>query len=296
MRPEFDAILNDLRGDNLSGATALTVEVSQSLWRICSDPKAKFQRNDVSELAIALVKAQPNMGCIWSLADSLLKAGPTTSEISRVCESTVSHHSSVPGKVADLILPHIKGKSVLTSSSSSAVFNALVRASSDSHLSVFVCESRPLREGVIMARELSNLGIDVTVVADAALSKYSAKADVMLAGSDMINGNGAIGKIGIAHMGLSSRVSVAPFFVLSDSSKFAPASLVDDLRKPDELLEPSITSVRVENVYFEEVSHGMISSIFTESRQMTGPEAAEIASNVQLDERLSSLINRSGSS
>ncbi len=296
MRPEFDTILNDLRGDNLSGATALTIEASKSLWRICSDPKTKLQRNDVSELAVALVRAQPNMGCIWSLADSLLKADPTPIEISRMCESTITHHMSAPGKLADIVLPSIKGKTILTSSSSSAVFNALVKASSDSQLSVFACESRPLREGVIMARELSSLGVEVTVIADAALAKYSAKADVMLVGSDMVNANGAIGKIGIAHMGLSSRAYGTPLLVLSDSSKFVPAPLVDDSRRPDELLEPGLTSVRAENFYFEEAPHGAISSIFTESRQMTGPEAAKIASEVLLDERLSALIGRSGSS
>ncbi|MCJ7562624.1 MAG: hypothetical protein MUO84_06405, partial [Thermoplasmata archaeon] len=285
-----------LRGDALSGATSLTIEVCKSLWGVCNGPENKLRQDDIAELAVGLVRAQPNMGCIWSLADSLLKADPVPLEISRLCESTIAHHSSAPGKIADLVLPSIKGGAVLTSSSSSAVFNTLIKASSDSHLSVFVCESRPLREGVIMANELSNLGVEVTVIADAALAKYSAKVDVMLAGSDMVNGDGAIGKIGIAHMGLSSRASGVPLIVLSDSSKFVPAPLVDDLRKPDELLEPGITSVRVENVYFEEVSHGMISSIFTESRQMTGPEAARIASDVQLDERLSSLFSCSGSS
>ena len=273
MLPELEAVLHHVRADRLSGASAMSLSVCVQLKALCGRFQGATLPEDLDEFAVGLVRAQPNMGSIWNLANGILLRSSDVSSVASFCESMSQHLSNAPVKIAEAAAAEIVGKRVITTSSSSAVFHTLMKASSHRGTSVIICESRPMREGVLMAQELGRMGVNVTVIADAALALFSSETSIAIAGADAVNKSGIIGKIGLAHLTMACDSRNIPLLVLADSSKFAPISLSKDLRDPSELLEPSMPGVSAENRYFEHVSFEHVSAIFSEKGRLSSEDA-----------------------
>jgi translation initiation factor 2B subunit (eIF-2B alpha/beta/delta family) len=270
---ELEAILHQLRADRLSGASALAAHACASLKAVCDRVPGRSLQHDLDEFALAVARAQPNMGSLWTLANGILHRSADASSVASFCEALVDHYPAAAARIAELAAGEVAGKRVLTTSSSSAVFHTMVRASGAPDTSVVVCESRPMREGVLMARELGHLNVNVTVVADAALSLFSHEAAVGLVGADAVNRDGVIGKIGMAHLAMACESRSIPLIVLADSTKFAPVPLSRDLRDPSELLDSASPGVTVENLYFEQVPFKHVDAIFSERGRMSVEDA-----------------------
>lgn len=286
MLPELETILHRMRADRLSGATALVVGVCDPLRSICERLQGHLAQKDLEDFALSLVRAQPNMGGFWTLANGILHRSADVQSVASFCGSMSAHCSSAPAKIAEIASPDISGKRVLTASSSSAVFHTLVKSSSRPGTSVLVCESRPMREGVLMARELGNTGVSVTVIADAALALFSSEAAVALAGADTVNRDGVIAKIGLVHLAMACDSRSIPLLVLADSSKFAPIDLSRDSRDPSEILEPGTSGVTAENRYFEHVPFEKVSSIVSEKGRLSAEDAQRAVWGVKVHPRL----------
>ena len=273
MLPELEAILHRVRADRLSGASALAIGVCDPLRGLCERLQGMSIQGDLVEFALALVRAQPNMGGIWNLANGILHRSADVSSVASFCGSMSLHCASASVRIAEVVASEVSGRRIITTSSSSAVFHTLVKASGERGTSVIVCESRPMREGILMARELGRVGVSVTVIADAALALFSSDASVAIAGADAVNRSGIIGKIGLAHLAMACDSRNMPLLVLADSSKFAPISLSKDLRDPSELLEPGTPGVSAENRYFEHVPFEHVSAIFSEKGRLSSEDA-----------------------
>jgi translation initiation factor 2B subunit (eIF-2B alpha/beta/delta family) len=243
-------------------------------------------RLDLDEFAKGLAKSQPNMGSVWNVANGILHRSADIGSLMSFCESTADHHAHIAQVIASHAIHLLEGRAVLTTSSSSAVFHSLVEASRRSPVSVHVCESRPMREGVIMARELANFIPDITVIADAALALFSYEADVAVVGADAVNRDGVIGKIGLSHLALACERRNIPVIVLADTSKFAPIGLTRDPRNPGELLDPSCPGVGVENLYFEQVELDRVSTIISEKGRMSKEDAQRAVWGVKVHPKL----------
>ncbi len=273
MLSELEAILHQVRADRLSGASALAAHVCVPLRALCERVPGRQLQHDLEEFALALAKAQPNMASIWTLANGILHRSADSSSVASFCEAMSDHYPAAAARIAELAAGEMAGRRVLTTSSSSAVFHTLVRASTDPATTVIACESRPMREGVLMARELGRMNVNVTLIADAALSLFSSEAGVGVVGADAVNRDGVIGKIGLAHMALACEARGIPLIVLADSTKFAPIALSRDLRDPSELIEGVTPGVSVENLYFEQVSFKHVTALFSERGRLSAEDA-----------------------
>lgn len=273
MLPDLETALYQLRADRLSGASALTLAACAGLRRVCERYAGQDLRGDLEEFALGLVRLQPNMGSIWNLANSVLHRSSDIGSIASLCDSLSAHYSQASARIAERAVHEVSGKRVLTISSSSAVFHTLMHASGHGRASAIVCESRPMREGVMMARELGQAGVDVTVIADASLMLMSSRAQVGLAGADAVTKDGVIAKTGLAHLSAACDARNMPLIVLADSSKFAPIVLSDDPRDPGEILEQSYPNVRAENRYFEHVGFDHISAVYSEKGRLSPHDA-----------------------
>ena len=275
MRPEIEAIVNSSRSDRLSGASWLTVNVCKSLMELCGTDRFRMSEDELAEFAVALVEAQPNMGSVWNLANGVLGTGGDPQKIGKLCESFVLHHSTASSRIASNVAHLLLGKTVITNSSSRAVFHSIVKAAETSDVEVIMTESRPMREGVLMARELGSLGIDVKVIADAALANRARRADLSIVGADAVNARGIIGKIGLLHLGIASASGGIMMISLADTTKFAPIEVAEDLRSPAEILDGVNPGVSVENFYFEQIGFEFVSFLVTENGKVMPREASE---------------------
>lgn len=287
MLPELETILHQMRADRLSGASAIAMGVCVPLRAVCERFRGSSVQVDLEDFALALAKAQPNMGSVWNLANGILHRAADASAAAEFCGSMAVHYSTAPARIAEHAAHEVSGKRVLTTSSSSAVFHTLVKSSGSPGTSAIVCESRPLREGVLMARELGRLDVRVTVIADAALALFSSEAKVAIAGADAVNKDGVIAKIGLAHLAMACESRNIPLLVLADSSKFAPVSLSRDLRDPSELLEPGTSGVSAENRYFEHVSFEHVGAVYSEKGRLSTEDAQRAVWGAKVHPKLS---------
>jgi hypothetical protein len=89
-------------------------------------------------------------------------------------------------------------------------------------VSVIVCESRPLCEGVTMAQRLAAAGLHVTLITDAQAGVFVEQADVVLLGADAVTPGGVVNKVGSRLLALAAKASGVPVVSVTDSLKVSP--------------------------------------------------------------------------
>ena len=110
---------------------------------------------------------------------------------------------------------------VLTASYSSTLLAAM-RAAAPRLGRVYVCEARPLCEGVAFARALAAAGADVAVITDAQAGVFVPKCDLVLLGADALTPAGAVNKVGSRLLALAARDAGVPAYACGDSGKLSP--------------------------------------------------------------------------
>jgi methylthioribose-1-phosphate isomerase len=102
------------------------------------------------------------------------------------------------------------------------------KAEAGEPIEVFVCETRPLRQGArLTAWELQDAGVPVTVLPDGAAAALLARGDVdaVIVGADRIAANGDVAnKIGTYALAVAARHHGVPFYVAAPSSTLDAAT------------------------------------------------------------------------
>ncbi|XP_044729888.1 translation initiation factor eIF-2B subunit alpha [Chrysoperla carnea] len=127
------------------------------------------------------------------------------------------------GKVARLATQFIiDGCKILTHSKSRVVLETMQLAAKNKHFHVYITESAPDSSGIIMAKELEAVGIPCTIILDSAVAYIMEQIDMVMVGAEgVVESGGIINKIGSYTIALCAREMKKPFYVLTESFKFA---------------------------------------------------------------------------
>jgi len=195
----------------------------------------------------------------------------------------------------------IDGKSsgikLFTFSRSSIVLELLrSRATVDSRIirKVVVTECRPGNEGVLMARELAAVGLNVTLITDAAASSYIPGADLVLLGADSVSPLFVVNKIGSRGVAVLAGTDGVPVYVATETSKFLPAELqlLDESgHDPSEISTLSLPNLKIENRYFERVPLSLVAGILTEHGLMKPSDLVETIRALEFTSDLQDWLN-----
>jgi translation initiation factor 2B subunit (eIF-2B alpha/beta/delta family) len=228
--PEFQRQIDAIARDRRRGAAELALAALPVLGHL-----SKAHRRQAGR---ALIKAHPAMASVRWLVQQLDSGADP--------EHLVRHLILAAGEAschaADLIG---KRSVVMTHSASSAVERAFHAARGP--FRIIATESRPNAEGARFARRLATLGFEVTLIPDAAVSLWIARANVVFTGADAITPEGLVNKVGTRLVALAAREARVPFFVVCTSDKIVEQV---DLGREDLFdLTPSalITGVITEN-------------------------------------------------
>ncbi len=174
-------------------------------------------------------------------------------------------------EVAHAAMKPLKGcRTLLTISYSTDVFEALRRLQRETPgLKVYVCESRPLREGVALAQSLGKVSVNAELVADAAGPSIVPRCDAVVTGADSLLRDGQlVNKIGTLGLGLACVEFGVPFYALMEVLKVElvdhQISWEEESRDPGELS----TEVKALNFYFERVPVRLVHSLVTDAGVM----------------------------
>ena len=136
---------------------------------------------------------------------------------------------------------------------------------------VYCTETRPLFQGRISAKELSEAGLDVTLIVDSAVKAVMHRMDLVLVGADSITSTGdLINKIGTAGIAVIAKESGVGFYSCAELYKFDPLTMFGRIteieeRDPAEIADPKeFKGVKIKNYAFDKTDAKYISGYITE--------------------------------
>ncbi len=170
---------------------------------------------------------------------------------------------------------------ILTHCNSSLALAAIKYAwDQGKNIKVIATESRPKKQGYITIKELSNVGVPVTLIVDSAVRHTMKDVDKVYVGADTITSNGAvINKIGTSQVALCANEARVPLTVCAESYKFSRKTAFGDLvpieeRDPSEIVDPKkFPGVEIRNPVFDATPSEYIDCIITENGVIS-PEGA----------------------
>ncbi len=242
-------LFQGLKSDNVSGASALLQKTVDGL--------RELDESEIFRFIELLPETHPSMAPIlslWQRLNMAAKSGASREEILQLASDflkTASNSRKATIKVAVEKLSSCRN--VVTLSHSSLVEAALIQLGRKGMLSVLVGESRPIREGINLARALHSSGIDVTLVVDMAAVYMVKDADCVVVGADAVTPDFVVNKVGTFALALAAREYGKPVFVLASMDKFlcrpAAEKLKIPTRDPSEIVENA--DFKVKNFYFD---------------------------------------------
>ncbi|MFP4001691.1 MAG: ribose 1,5-bisphosphate isomerase [Thermoplasmata archaeon] len=173
------------------------------------------------------------------------------------------------------------GEVILTHCNSSMALGAIKYAwDQGKDIRVIATESRPKKQGYITIRQLSDMGISVTLIVDSAVRYKMDDVDKVYVGADTIASNGAvINKIGTSQVALCADEARVDFTVCAETYKFSQKTSLGNLvkieeRDPSEIVDPKdFPDVNISNPVFDATPAKYIDSIVTE-KGVISPEGA----------------------
>lgn len=125
------------------------------------------------------------------------------------------------------------GDRVFTNSNSLAVRRLLrVLRDQDKYVEVYVSESRPGNEGILIAEYAESLGFKVYLIVDSAVRFFMKDIDKVFVGAEAISANGAVvSKVGTSLVALVAKEARKRVFVIAPTMKFSYETIHGELLK-----------------------------------------------------------------
>lgn len=283
MTDPFEQSLHQLREDRRQGASALARQaltvLCRSVEQLANDDVATLRRV-MAQRCQQLQSVRPSMAVIDRLleqwqqqvaTEALSHAQLSTLMIERAqqliaqsCQAQdwCARHAAARIRRGQTVISHSRSSTVMK------VFEHLV----GQDVRVIISESRPLNEGVAVAHRLQQQGFDVTLITDAQLGLFAARADVALVGADSLLADGSVvNKAGTLLLALASGAAQIPFYVCCESDKrcpLVPEQVTLEAMSPLELGHELLAGPgrgHVENIYFDITPAALVTGVFDEA-------------------------------
>lgn len=300
---DANPLIRAIREDNQSGSIALTLKAGEGLLNYAHTLRNTSPieaRRALAELAVQLALAQPAMAALFNLANATLFAADGTAEtnmLARVEEAVTEFCASLKRSTALIAERAAKlipdGAVIITNSASATVFECFKKAQDLGRRFRVICpESRPMLEGVELARRLGALKIPVTLIADALAPSFMSEADCVIVGGDALSMQGLINKIGTYSLALAAKAAAVDFWALLSTQKFLPEGqkLLIPNMNPIELLPKAPEGVKICNRYFDVTPLNLISRVITEEGELNEAQIKQKLVGLKVHEKLRSEI------
>jgi len=280
MPASWKSLLSRIRQDHRSGASTLlaqAIEASRQFLLTSRDLSPSQFFVALGRFTRQLTSSQPSMAPFLTLANALwrgLEGRPRrTSPWEALHGALVQYADDLDRGLIETSKSAARlvrsGSLVLTYSHSTAVRLALWRAVAEGKRFEVACaESRPMNEGVALARALAQRGVSVHLVVDAALYGWLGRATQVLVGADAVMATGIVNKVGTRPLLEAGRRAGIPAYVLADSTKWLPPGLDRFWRvrdeSPGEVTTVRHPNLRIENRYFDTSPLSLASGLVSE--------------------------------
>ncbi len=282
--------IEQIRLDNTSGSVELAKKSAELLILFV---KKKGSMTQINNTAYSLVKVQPTMASIFNLVNNLMlnidknKNQQPKNIVNNYCKKFLQDLETSDNSISKQAMALIKNNATIIthSYSSTVLFTLLFAKSFGKKFSVICTESRPMNEGIQLAKQLGKNGIKVKLIVDSAVFSFISDADVILVGGDAITNTGLINKIGTKGIAMTAQHCNTPIYALCSTIKFLPSSYpvnLDQQKNPNEIISNKISNVTPINYYFDLTPLKYLTGVITEKETLKPPEIKERIKHLQL--------------
>jgi ribose 1,5-bisphosphate isomerase len=267
----------------IQGATNVAINaikaLTEALLRVKTPTQSRIISllDEASKILVESRDTEPMMRNGLKYMESIIKEKEwiNTSELNKIIQEASDHILNIFDKAQERIQEvgsrRIHERCViLTHCHSSSVSGIMMEAKRQGKdFKVIQTETRPKYQGRITAKELTEAGIDTTMIVDSAARNFMKQVDFVLVGSDAITSEGnVINKIGTSQIALAAWEARIPFYIVSTLLKFNPATIYGEYetieeRSPEEIWVNPPKGLKIRNPAFDitrrDHIHGLIS-------------------------------------
>jgi translation initiation factor 2B subunit (eIF-2B alpha/beta/delta family) len=289
--------IEKIRLNNTSGSTELAKQAAEILIFLVnnfSDNSPSKLINYINDTSNELIKAQPVMASIFNLANTTLLENiglkdkdEIKQNVRNSCYQFIQHLKLSSKIISELTVKIIKDEAtIITHSYSSTLLNTLIFAKEfGKNFNIICTESRPMNEGVQLAKQLGKKGISVKLMIDAGVYSVLQDADLILVGADAVSSSGFVNKIGTYGLAIAAKQYNKTFYALCGIDKILPKEypiIFKYQKNPKEIFSQSIKNVTPINYYFDLTPLEFITGIITEKGILSQLEIQEHISKLPI--------------
>ena len=260
----LERTVEDIKGVKIQGARSIALTGLKAIKEVA---KREGFRKSFERACRLLESARPTAVSLYNSLENVRKK-KTLEEIERM----IYYFENVASLIASQNYKLVKNNStILTHCHSSAVIELLERAwEKKINFRVVATETRPLLQGKITAKELSESGIPVVYTDDTApghlFQMHKRKINLVLFGIDAIRKEGVVNKVGSYLLAVFAKENKIPVYFVGELLKIDRRKKVEiEERNPKEIIsQRELPKVRIENPAFDITPWRYVSGIATE--------------------------------
>ena len=253
---ELEETIRKIKNLKIQGATDVAIEGVKALRK---EYKKDVSEEELEKSAEMLKNARPTEPALFNSIEYVLTSKDFKGALKHFERSleAISKNGGVKFRDAEAIYTHCH---------SDTVVKIIEKVAEKKDLKVYNTETRPLYQGRITAKEVSNKNIEVTHYIDSAARFALEKSDYMLIGADAVNRKGdAYNKIGSRLIAESAKEMNVPVYVCTDSWKYFDGEDIKiEMRDEKEVWNEKPEDVNIRNPAFEKIPSRLIDGIVTE--------------------------------
>ena len=186
------SIIDEVRRERVRGAAWCARRIAEAFISLAEDPGYSTQL--LEEAASLALDANPSMTSIYNVV-YLARKARSREMLRELMAGFIDYLDWARKRILDSSRDSVAG-TIMTISYSSTVRDILLE-SKDNIMKVIVLESSPGREGVYLAKDLKENGLNVIIIPDLAFNHYLGEVDLVLVGADSVGKDACIvNKIG----------------------------------------------------------------------------------------------------
>ncbi len=278
--------VKDIKSLKIQGASNVRKKALEALLISSKKTKAKNEkefRHEFLDNANALFNSRPTepelRTALRIVKKSISQKELTLIQMEKTIKETIENYKLNRTKAmekitsfgSELIKPN---STIITICHSSTVVKMLIKAKKKIS-KVYCCETRPLYQGRITAKELALAGINVTLIVDNAASTILKECDYFFSGADAILADGdVVNKIGTNQISAMCKKYDVKHYVVASTHKFEPETFfgkdeVIEQREEIELITKKDKNytpyVKIINPAFDRTDSSQIEGIICEN-------------------------------
>jgi len=241
------ATASDIKEMKIRGAGRIARAGASAMGKFAEDYSGgslEDFKKDIDKAKKIILDSRPTAVSLWNGVQASVKdvgsaasLGEAKASVVRNAASFVKMSSNAVETIAKIGAKRVeKGDVLLTHCNSSAALGIIKEAHlQGKDIKVYATESRPWRQGLLTVKELSDAGVDVTLIIDSAVRAVMKDIDKVFVGADTVTSNGAlINKVGTSQLALAANEARVPFSVCTETYKFSPMTMFGDMVEIEE--------------------------------------------------------------